>query len=60
MCNPQNLQYRTALIAITLVVMTHKALLLPTDPYQVLGPTSSRLANPGKSLSIARFSIHQL
>uniref|UniRef100_A0A3Q2WNH7 Fli-1 proto-oncogene, ETS transcription factor n=1 Tax=Haplochromis burtoni TaxID=8153 RepID=A0A3Q2WNH7_HAPBU len=45
--NPKNLQYRTALIAIILVVMTHKALLLPTDPYQVLGPTSSRLANPG-------------
>uniref|UniRef100_A0A3Q4HGH8 Fli-1 proto-oncogene, ETS transcription factor n=1 Tax=Neolamprologus brichardi TaxID=32507 RepID=A0A3Q4HGH8_NEOBR len=45
--NPKNLQYRTTLIAIILVVMTHKALLLPTDPYQVLGPTSSRLANPG-------------
>lgn len=22
---------------------------LPADPYQILGPTSSRLANPGKS-----------
>ena len=23
--------------------------ILPTDPYQILGPTSSRLANPGKT-----------
>ena len=23
---------------------------VPSDPYQILGPTSSRLANPGKGI----------
>lgn len=30
-------------------------LALPVDPYQILGPTSSRLANPGKILNAVMF-----
>uniref|UniRef100_A0A3Q3JAU8 Fli-1 proto-oncogene, ETS transcription factor a n=1 Tax=Monopterus albus TaxID=43700 RepID=A0A3Q3JAU8_MONAL len=34
-------------ISTVVCVWANKTLLLSTDPYQILGPTSSRLANPG-------------